>query len=41
MALRTGGQKQMIHTHFGWTFTPFQKDVQTKHLFNSQRFQEL
>jgi type II secretory pathway predicted ATPase ExeA len=31
----------MIHTHFGWNYTPFQKDVQTKHLFISKRFKEL
>ncbi|KGA95496.1 ATPase AAA [Alkalihalobacillus alcalophilus ATCC 27647 = CGMCC 1.3604] len=31
----------MIHTHFQWNYTPFQKDIKTEHLFMSARFQEV
>ena len=31
----------MISKHFGWNFTPFQKDGQTKHLFMTKQFKEL
>jgi type II secretory pathway predicted ATPase ExeA len=31
----------MISKHFKWNFTPFQKDVQTKHLFQTKQFKEL
>ncbi|PFP15353.1 AAA family ATPase [Bacillus sp. AFS073361] len=31
----------MISKHFGWIYTPFQKDVKTKHLFQTKQFKEL
>lgn len=31
----------MISKHFGWNYTPFQKDVQTKCLFQTKQFKEL
>lgn len=31
----------MIHSHFQWDYTPFQKDVKTDHLFMSERFVEV
>ena len=35
-----GGYALMIRSYFGWERTPFTKEIETRHLHRSQRFEE-